>query len=379
MRLMQPSSVLLLAAITSCVVRITSPFDIGKARFAARFAFSSYEEPDPALKRERVGASVYVVRPRSEDDSLHHRRRQLPPLQCTGDADDGRSYRWVAFIDAPSSGTQLELWRRDDPGGGGDGEAGHAQPSLVVSFRGTTLSSLRDVLTDISARQKIVDCTILCPGEPTSPAAPAPMAHSGFLNAYTSVRPVLLQLLKEHGLDLDGDAGTLLVTGHSLGGALAMLTAVDLAQLGPRLATYTFGQPRVGNRVLAKAAAIRCATSEGPYRVVVANDVVPRLPRGASVNRLFDYTHCGETVQLTKGSPLVVDGDGERCPLREIDPGFRGFFPLDFRKWDPLPVRAEFIASELALLFRVLFRGGLLSSHFRESYDVALCDCEIAS
>jgi predicted lipase len=44
-----------------------------------------------------------------------------------------------------------------------------------------------------------------------------------------------------------------LCTGHSLGGALAGLAALDLKRLhliGSGLSVYTFGQPRFGDKVL---------------------------------------------------------------------------------------------------------------------------------
>ena len=74
------------------------------------------------------------------------------------------------------------------------------------------------------------------------------MTHKGFTRVYRSVR---LQIMKTVG-ELARTRGieTLYVTGHSLGGAVAMLAAVDLhANLHPRIRTilYTFAQPRTGS------------------------------------------------------------------------------------------------------------------------------------
>ena len=77
----------------------------------------------------------------------------------------------------------------------------------------------------------------LCTDEPG-----AARAHGGFLRAYLSVREAVHRLLKELG------GTTLLVTGHSLGGALAVLAACDFgAQFRGNLKCITFGSPRVGN------------------------------------------------------------------------------------------------------------------------------------
>jgi pimeloyl-ACP methyl ester carboxylesterase len=73
----------------------------------------------------------------------------------------------------------------------------------------------------------------------------------------------------------------LFLTGHSMGGALAVLTACRLAKLGrPPVAIYTFGSPRVGDRQF-------CAGYALPtYRVVNGLDLVPEMPL-ASMKRLL--------------------------------------------------------------------------------------------
>jgi len=73
----------------------------------------------------------------------------------------------------------------------------------------------------------------------------------------------------------------LFLTGHSLGGALAVLTACRLAKLGsPPVATYTFGSPRVGDRAF-------CAGYSLPtYRIVNRLDLVPEMPLPPLIKRL---------------------------------------------------------------------------------------------
>ena len=99
----------------------------------------------------------------------------------------------------------------------GPGEKGIA----VLSFRGT--EGIMDWKTNLNAYKQIVD------GVPV---------HTGFLEAF---RPVKTKIKA----DLEGLPGNALyVTGHSLGGALALIATREIAHdsLG---ACYTFGSPRV--------------------------------------------------------------------------------------------------------------------------------------
>lgn len=67
--------------------------------------------------------------------------------------------------------------------------------------------------------------------------------HSGFLDMYMSMRDQLLASIR------DARPARVCVTGHSLGGALAQLTTVDLCTRYPGLEvdTICFGCPRVGD------------------------------------------------------------------------------------------------------------------------------------
>jgi triacylglycerol lipase len=71
------------------------------------------------------------------------------------------------------------------------------------------------------------------------------------------------------------------LTGHSLGGALAMLAANELfsrAERGaaPIAGVYTFGQPRVGNAGFRDA--YDTLLKGRTFRIVHGDDVVPRIP-----------------------------------------------------------------------------------------------------
>ncbi|KAH7546981.1 hypothetical protein FEM48_Zijuj01G0258700 [Ziziphus jujuba var. spinosa] len=113
--------------------------------------------------------------------------------------------------------------------------------------------------------------------------------------AYYVVRSTLKSLLEEH------KNAKFVVTGHSLGGALAILFPTVLVlheeteMIGRLLGVYTFGQPRIGNRQLGGFMEKHLRYPVPKYfRVVYCNDLVPRLPYD---DKTFLYKHFGRMVE----------------------------------------------------------------------------------
>jgi len=147
-------------------------------------------------------------------------------------------------------------------------------PYIVVAYRGTELE-VADWLTDARA-------------EPTSGKQPDSRVHSGFMDALTSEpdsggKNALGQieeiLAKPEAMDGDKPFPRF-ITGHSLGGALALLTTCEIASeiIG---ACYTYGAPRVANYEYFRY------IKTPVFRVVNSSDIVPRVPPGAIMGLLL--------------------------------------------------------------------------------------------
>lgn len=116
-----------------------------------------------------------------------------------------------------------------------------------------------------------------------------------------------------------GEKVSLTVTGHSLGGALALLNAYEAAATIPDLpvTVISFGGPRVGNVAFGdRLKELKVKT----LRVVIKQDVVPKLPgilfneglkrfEGLTGTLEWVYTHVGLELGLdVKSSPYLKHG-----------------------------------------------------------------------
>jgi hypothetical protein len=127
--------------------------------------------------------------------------------------------------------------------------------NVFVTFRGT--ESLDDWLSDF-----------------TFPQVPHPWGavEDGFAKIYIQCSASV-----QVGVKSAGAVPAVYVTGHSLGGGLAVLAAADLAISGIAAANvmYSFAGPRVGNIAFATQFNASIAAA---WRVVNSEDLVPTLP-----------------------------------------------------------------------------------------------------
>jgi triacylglycerol lipase len=137
--------------------------------------------------------------------------------------------------------------------------------------------------------------------------------HTGFEDAVKTVWPKIQAALAKR----TAPAQPVFFTGHSLGGALAILAA-SRAPLEPnvqQVVVYTFGSPRTGGEAFFND--YTRALGDSTFRFVHGCDIVPTVP----LTLLHVYRHVGQAVQCRSGG--LFDGvapmprDGNTPDIRE--------------------------------------------------------------
>jgi triacylglycerol lipase len=207
----------------------------------------------------------------------------------------------------------------------------------IIAFRGT--ADLRNWLTDLE-----------CDLKPWR--SPHARVHAGFLAAWRSVRDHVMDALENLGPNR-----RLWLTGHSLGGALAMVAALDLKLEASNsvciAGCYTFGQPRVGNADFRTW--YNAVLRERTFRIVHADDIVARVPW-----LLGAYRHAGTEVFFPSfaSAPLLDPSLWRKLPYDVL-----GLAHAVARGRDAL-LRDHYIRAYINLLSRSP-AGGMTCSNFK--------------
>ncbi|XP_027095780.2 phospholipase A1-Igamma2, chloroplastic isoform X2 [Coffea arabica] len=230
-----------------------------------------------------------------------------------------KNANWIGFIAVSNDETTKRLGRRD----------------ITVAWRGTVtrlewIADLMDFLKPISADK------IPCPD-------PEVKVESGFVDLYTdkdescrfcrySAREQILGELKRLVNMHRKEEISMTITGHSLGSALAVLSAYDIAETGVHVredtsaipvCVFSFSGPRVGNVRFKERLEL---LGVKVLRVVNVHDLVPKSPGiffnekvPAMVMKLaqglpWSYSHVGVELGLDhKNSPFLKPNADPGC------------------------------------------------------------------
>ncbi|WVZ98362.1 hypothetical protein U9M48_043818 [Paspalum notatum var. saurae] len=232
-----------------------------------------------------------------------------------------QSANWIGYVAVSTDEESARLGRRD----------------IAIAWRGTVtrlewVSDLMDFL------RPVADEGIPCPD-------PEVKALAGFVDLYTDRDPscrfckysareqVLTEVrrLVARYHAAGGEDVSITVTGHSLGSALAMLSAYDVAECGASagapVCVFSFAGPRVGNAAFKRR--FEAELGVKALRVVNVHDNVTRMPgillnEGApeQVRRVAErflrvpwcYSHVGVELPLDhKRSPFLKDTLDPAC------------------------------------------------------------------
>ncbi|KAH7291054.1 hypothetical protein KP509_30G074700 [Ceratopteris richardii] len=227
------------------------------------------------------------------------------------------AFEKICFLENEKTDTQVALWRDTE----------HRR--LVIAFRGTEQVKWKDLRTDL----------MLLPVSIGNPDDKCPWQ--------------------------------VYVTGHSLGGALATLAALELSttkmssQQLINISMYNFGSPRVGNK---KFADRYNEIVKDSWRVVNHLDIIPNVPR------LMGYCHVATPIYLTAG-----DVEAATVNMELISDGYNGdvigeatpdFLLEEFMKGEKQLIE-RLLQTEIAMI-QSIRSGSALMQHMEDFYYISL-------
>jgi hypothetical protein len=152
---------------------------------------------------------------------------------------------------------------------------------LFIIFTGTYNACLMGVDME-HAQKEIPNLLTYTPGM---------KAHRGIYEAYQSIRPKLLKIVKHF---VDTKNPQIVISGHSLGGALSQLSALDLSYYNP--IHYSFASPQIFNPL---AASVFDTFVKQSYRIANLSDLVVLSPLPVMPNK-DSFCHVGKLIYFQR-------------------------------------------------------------------------------
>ncbi|KAL4431079.1 hypothetical protein ABPG75_006335 [Micractinium tetrahymenae] len=226
---------------------------------------------------------------------------------------------------------------------------GWSEDTVVIAFRGT--ASFNNVRSDLQVWRARWPTYVGSPMLGT-----APMVHKGFIDCYCAndfnekllsrIEHILYRCSRRAGENTQRPV-RVVVTGHSLGGALAMLCAFDALNRCPgatdhiHVMCYTFGAPRPGNRAFAR---LYDRTVPDTWCLINNDDVVTKAGKF-----WFLYARCGHRVLLNRLGDMLVRPNYVETVIRSGGASVRDHLLTSYQKAIVSVVAAQFGQKSLSM------------------------------
>lgn len=210
---------------------------------------------------------------------------------------------------------------------------GWSDTTVVVAFRGT--ASIENVMTDLKAYKVVYP-------PPRHHHGRLVRAHAGFAKAWLHERfnERVLQRLKvlDAGRPPTSPPLRFWITGHSLGGALAVLASLDISKAFPdsKLTVYTFGAPRVGNSAFADEQA---AAVPDTWAILNGKDPIPWIPK-------LGFKRSGKRVTVDLSGNLILRPSYFELSVMERGTAAKYHLTLSYALSFVAVMKAQFSASK---------------------------------
>jgi len=180
-------------------------------------------------------------------------------------------------------------------------------PRIYVVFRGTVESSLTNWWEDLDVTKM-----------PVYSDQPSVLVHQGFYKSWISLKPQVMSAISQ-GL-ASCNCKDITFAGHSLGGGMAVLAAMDYyRQTGIKPNVTTLGCPRVGNKAFASY--FNSTLGAMSTRMVNKADIVPHIPLTSE-----GYSHERTEYWFKNGTEIYL-----QCNASGEDPNCSN--SLNFLNW----------------------------------------------
>lgn len=176
------------------------------------------------------------------------------------------------------------------------------EDEVLIVFRGTEPLSIKNWIDDLDTFFTDYPCD-------------GCRVHEGFYHTYLDIQATILKAAKD--LFAKYPKSRKLVTGHSLGGALAVHASVDIIKnFGEIDEFYTYGSPRVGNQAFANYVN---GMIKGNFnsRITHYKDPVPHLPLES-----WGFVHVDREVfynQDNSAYTICQAGEDQTCSNNYLD------------------------------------------------------------